>query len=985
MVNSILSLLLRSLLVLYCVLFGVHALSPWTLWHAQFTDYLFISEDLWESDRADTEQSKNRDKANRSWFSSNFELPLDDGVVSILGADNMRAYEMEQRHLSVLRNGNSIQLANVSERATTDAYVELEDERYYTKEFLLEAGDRLVIGGNKLDVVSKSEAAVVISLQHQEMKVGVPSVFTFDYKKLTTFRTHQNAVQQADHKTDSKRSELSVDVTCGKKWLFNQWYLDIGGIKSAIKYWTEEKRVSIGGNLLCSNRLPLFGVERNSFVLYQKNTGDLYIKPESMGVLDNYIVKLRKKGKNEWLDLSDQSLDISMALGDGQVLDGKVAYSEFKMRLNERGGLLKIFDITNTMPDPQLRRIKKREFVISDQSESELQPFSLGGFGMVLGLFFSFGLIYRNRRYYSGITGQTPRATEGFRVLSSTLISLRQVFPSITKSPFFFSVSLLLAFFVFFKLINAYFSVSDFAFLFLITSTSLLLFYWRRPVPFLLVASINILIYAGVNYGFDLYAETMSPRELEGFSNQLIKIANSYLILVLGLCVFESFLRHSMNVYDVLSDAFKYGYQIGGRRIKPERLEIIVYTAFALLGIVLIGSYLSYGSETGVGGLQPSELVKLFFSLIFALILVRFCIFFGPKGIDAIFIVLGGTGTPPMLVRILRPVVLVIASLLWAISAFFVFIIFMGIYFLMVLLRLVGILVSGLRPISAELEAFLKNKVNKEENGIVSEVYPYFKYGFLAFVFALVYVFASSDFSYMLLLISLIFVLVAWSASAAFYYGWLEVTDSSEESSRAASIISAYLFSILILIIVTFLSVQLLKSPIFEKGGMLERYESRINSWSEPTLYPHSAFQVNKATDQLLKPSQSLLKGIPNVDDDFALTGFLVRVNRFTQVTFFLAFIGVICSLFVLAYRNIMTAFVWSGFVVAFAGYLIAHGIIATGMNLQFLPVMGQPFPFLGRQGSFLLFYLMPAFAVVLMGVEFLRQAMDGENTQGEA
>ncbi len=163
----------------------------------------------------------------------------------------------------------------------------------------------------------------------------------------------------------------------------------------------------------------------------------------------------------------------------------------------------------------------------------------------------------------------------------------------------------------------------------------------------------------------------------------------------------------------------------------------------------------------------------------------------------------------------------------------------------------------------------------------------------------------------------------------------------------------------------------------------------RIESWSVPEQYPHSGHQfltarkfireggwtgANSATsgEATHKGANGPVMAIPAVQDDFMPSFMLHRYGGSLALSVaFLQLILLLCLWRVAQNCRARTAgfrdyrllfFGWFGYFFIFVGMalLLGHFLVSWGTNLGFLPVMGQPMPFLSSAGSHLLLFVMP-------------------------
>ncbi len=186
---------------------------------------------------------------------------------------------------------------------------------------------------------------------------------------------------------------------------------------------------------------------------------------------------------------------------------------------------------------------------------------------------------------------------------------------------------------------------------------------------------------------------------------------------------------------------------------------------------------------------------------------------------------------------------------------------------------------------------------------------------------------------------------------------------------------------------------------------------ARYAAWQAPEKYPFSGSQFQYATcvylihykEKLDKcyigpnemlPREIKISHLSNVDDDFALTGFIAATPLVKNIPFYLGlalFIGfqVLWFMSLLAtlkpfIQDINTDWqvkIYGLFLFAGLGFVQAHILIAWGSNTGLLPVMGQPMTFLGRQGSHLVLFIFPFLYIVSLVVGLLKEKKQNVST----
>lgn len=166
-------------------------------------------------------------------------------------------------------------------------------------------------------------------------------------------------------------------------------------------------------------------------------------------------------------------------------------------------------------------------------------------------------------------------------------------------------------------------------------------------------------------------------------------------------------------------------------------------------------------------------------------------------------------------------------------------------------------------------------------------------------------------------------------------------------------------------------------------GDFLQRlpYTDRIAVWLSPELHPHSGEQLGRATRLIQQGGETGMASaqawhVPAIQDDFAPAWFLARFGAAGGAGLVMLQTLYLATLLALGWRALQTdagdfRTIWLGRLRFFAlwggaGLLLGHFTISWGTNLSWLPVMGQPAPYLSYGGSMLLFFLIPLQALAL-------------------
>ncbi len=183
------------------------------------------------------------------------------------------------------------------------------------------------------------------------------------------------------------------------------------------------------------------------------------------------------------------------------------------------------------------------------------------------------------------------------------------------------------------------------------------------------------------------------------------------------------------------------------------------------------------------------------------------------------------------------------------------------------------------------------------------------------------------------------------------------------------------------------------------QGDNIDRaipYGDRIAVWLDPERHPHSGEQLDRATRLLRQGGEYGLGNaqgwqVPAIQDDFAPAWFLARFGGLGGALLVMLQTLHLATLLALGWRFLNTETgdfraVWWGRLRFFAlwggaGLLLGHYVVSWGTNLGWLPVMGQPSPWLSYGGSLLAFLLIPLQTLALEGTPRPKRARDGRFT----
>ncbi len=168
----------------------------------------------------------------------------------------------------------------------------------------------------------------------------------------------------------------------------------------------------------------------------------------------------------------------------------------------------------------------------------------------------------------------------------------------------------------------------------------------------------------------------------------------------------------------------------------------------------------------------------------------------------------------------------------------------------------------------------------------------------------------------------------------------------------------------------------------------LDFQADRIRVWAAPEQYPHAGYQLRRALEAIRaggwqgtvwnKPINGRIMTLPAVEDDFMPTFLLNRYGGLAALVLAgiqAAFIGILLTIGDRAtYRTGFSddPLTGPGRFIYFTLYggaalLVAHFMVSWGVNLGFLPVMGQPMSLLSAAGSHLTLFVLPIVALAVV------------------
>ena len=168
----------------------------------------------------------------------------------------------------------------------------------------------------------------------------------------------------------------------------------------------------------------------------------------------------------------------------------------------------------------------------------------------------------------------------------------------------------------------------------------------------------------------------------------------------------------------------------------------------------------------------------------------------------------------------------------------------------------------------------------------------------------------------------------------------------------------------------------------------LDFQAERIQVWAAPDRYPHAGYQLRRALDAIraggwggtvwTEAANGSIMHLPAVENDFTPAFFLNRYGSLAGLALVGLQAALIGILIIIAGRTLdQSRFAADPPVIlgsSFAGLTVyggaallgAHFLVSWGTNLGFLPVMGQPMPFLSAAGSHLTLFVLPVIALAV-------------------
>lgn len=540
-----------------------------------------------------------------------------------------------------------------------------------------------------------------------------------------------------------------------------------------------------------------------------------------------------------------------------------------------------------------------------------------------------------------------PLTNEGYRGLVTTLVLFLFVFWVMGKidlaanNNMDLSLPIMITVIFLFTLLTTiqlnWFTTSDWAIQCLLFIIALLVYGLRHYVIALnlFMYSVMLLLIIGIDFGQGLNFQLDSIRRFTDFSEQLKKITIllevwfflTYVPRLFVLIRDKAILLHDgathsrfySNLYDKYDIVKEFLMTIFSKITKILRLNKLLkwllttlfsstWSKIFSLAFFIFLIQVFYGSETGIIGIQPMEITKISLCILFAAYIYPKLIFEEKIIRDSKTNNLWGW-KESVSTFIYKPLVLFLSYLGMA------YVVDEISYFIIVFF---GILIWLLFYIAYPLLNYILNKKLRIQNSVI---------------------------------------------------------DLDQDS------IVRYILSVIVMSLSIFLTWYFLylifEYKIFPFGG----FEQRIDSWHQPDMFQQSAYQILQAYKlESLSEAWSKLSLVPEIDDDFALTGWRHSYSvLFKTIVIIPALVIYLFSLSWMYFKSRAIRlnateeekFYLEGFIAIGMGITIVHFILSISTNFNLLPVIGQPFPFIGRQGSFLSFFLLPFVIITTIVFQF--------------
>lgn len=197
------------------------------------------------------------------------------------------------------------------------------------------------------------------------------------------------------------------------------------------------------------------------------------------------------------------------------------------------------------------------------------------------------------------------------------------------------------------------------------------------------------------------------------------------------------------------------------------------------------------------------------------------------------------------------------------------------------------------------------------------------------------------------------------------------------------------------------------RAGVAQLAGQIGLYADRLNVWHVPAIHPHTGEQFLRGRLLGLEGGLFGLPGadsatarlpwsVPAIHDDFAPSFLLMRYGLAGGLLTLLLQAGALAALLFSGLTKLeagagggyrarwlsLWAFfsLWGGF-----GYLFGHWVVSWGMNLGFLPVMGQPMSLISVAGSHTLLFIFPLLAISWIEIHPVRTVGESNGASGDS
>lgn len=824
----------------------------------------------------------------------------------ILGRENLLAFDADTEHLRLLIDSDFVYLQNISGASAIP--VRFDGVKAYPRQHVLADQDQILIG----------EATIT----YQKGLSGVNYLVTQQAGQQLAYRIEGSEVTGVSQLQHNASDDLAALHWQAVGYCEDSWF---GYYKAKIKkvFRKQDSQIKLGGHRICAGHLPLLNVPQASFTLL--DNGVFKASSRMPNIYNRYSVMIKPKEGSAFM-LKDNYLRLPLDVLTKGSLWLKLGYSEYSVTL--QGEKLRFEVLGNAI------KFSPGGITASDKGQVNAKPLVSSGW---LGMLFFFILL---AGYYFIAR---PRTIVALNQLLTLNIKVFGANAQALPAKWFYAIAnwvwggLSVLFGVPWRLFRAYilevvFWLAFFAIQFVVLSNNASAIAISCALTMMALVTVTarskslevllvtffacLLLLNGIDYGLSL---NVSPQMLA--DEQLSEVnwysMNKYFNdFTWQLLLINSGLQLWLILLPLRSPMYQYDDSVDGQHWQKS-------FNFAFVWLVLLLVQLLAGSETGILGLvQPNEGVKLLLCL-----LAAFIIFPAVK-----------TAFYDIERYIRRDGELTFAEA----AGYSLSLLKLPFWYLLISILAMGALAFAIDDLS---------------------------YLVIIAVCAL----ATGLYLFLLLCRALFWIIVA---SRPQWRRWSEASASSMH--RMGTLIRAtntILFPVAVLVFSYLTLAALFPGLASIQFDAFQNYVDRISAWQMPFAHQQSAYQLAQAFQLREAPFAAIeLYKVPEVDDDFALSGWMVSYTRFPKFLLFFAFFGLIFSLAYMAFTAVarqrllpegVAKCSLEGGVFAGIGILLGHMLLAVSTNYNLLPVMGQPFPLLGRQGSFIMLFAIPFFIFV--------------------